>query len=211
VILGGSKGHRAAKHATHKTVCALLAKRRMTQAKFKALRSMQSGKQRARSAPKPHARWGYTLGHAEPAHGSGEAACRGPHRATGRTAPGSASNAGRGRARDRGRYGSSAREQGTVGGGQGRRGEKHRGGRRGRGWGLTTSTTIGSNRSSSVIQARARTQWERRKRERGSFSSPRSWVRVGEGSGGGLGARRGWRAARLSQGHASGRFSSSFL
>jgi hypothetical protein len=61
-------------------------------------------------------------------------------------------------------------------GGEGRRG---RGGRR-----LTTSTMNGSNHSLR-IQARAGREWERggervgerRKRERGGFSLPRSWVR----------------------------------
>jgi hypothetical protein len=39
-----------------------------------------------------------------------------------------------------------------------------------------------NNHISLVIQARAGREWERRKRERGGFASPRSWVR-GRGRG----------------------------
>jgi hypothetical protein len=55
-------------------VCALRAKRRMTQAKFKALRHVRSGKQRARSAQRAHAHWGYAP---RPRHGRNEATRRG--------------------------------------------------------------------------------------------------------------------------------------
>jgi hypothetical protein len=61
-------------------------------------------------------------------------------------------------------------------GGQGRAGrEKEREGEGGVGQ-LTTSTMNGVNHNSLVIQTRAGREWERRKRERGGFSSPKSWV-----------------------------------
>jgi hypothetical protein len=48
----------------------------------------------------------------------------------------------------------------------------------------------GGNHNSLVIQARVGREWERRKREEGGFSLPRSWVR-GRGDGKAVGCA--WR------------------
>jgi hypothetical protein len=76
---------------------------------------------------------------------------------------------------------------------------------RGRGEGELTPTDAmnNDNHNSPVIQARAGREWERRKRERGGFSSPRSRVR-GRGRGRAVGHAWGpsWAEPRR------GRFSS---
>jgi hypothetical protein len=108
-------------------------------------------------------------------------------------------SAGKARRVKQGPNGEGCHVQGLSG--RGRRGEGE-----GEGGELTTTDAMNDgNRSSPVIQARVGREWERRKRERGGFSFPRSWVRM-RGRGGRLGAHGGgggWAA--LCQGWGLGR------
>jgi hypothetical protein len=64
----------------------------------------------------------------------------------------------------------------------------------------TTDAMNDGNQSSLLIQVRAGREWERRKRERGDFSSSRSWV-CGRGRGDWA---RAWGATGPRRGHAGG-------